>query len=52
MGSKKLDATKRLMGTLVRMRPKPHEDMKLGKKRETSKPISRSTSRKKRNNRG
>jgi hypothetical protein len=23
--------TKRLMGALVRMKPKPHEDMKLGK---------------------
>ena len=26
-----LDETKRLMGALVRMKPKPHEDMKLGK---------------------
>jgi hypothetical protein len=24
--------TKRLMGALVRMKPKPHEDMKVGKK--------------------
>ena len=26
-----LGNTKRLMGALVRMKPKPHEDMKLGK---------------------
>ncbi|MGM4896435.1 hypothetical protein [Tardiphaga sp. 839_C3_N1_4] len=30
---KKLDDTKRLMGALVRMKPKPHEDMKVGKKK-------------------
>jgi hypothetical protein len=28
-----LDETRRLMGALVRMPPKPHEDMKLGKAR-------------------
>jgi hypothetical protein len=39
-----LDATKKLMGALVRMKPKPHEEMKLGKakkkakKRASSKP--------------
>jgi hypothetical protein len=27
----KLAETKRLMGALLRMKPKPHEDMKLGK---------------------
>jgi hypothetical protein len=27
-----LDATKKLMGALVRMKPKPHEEMKVGKK--------------------
>jgi hypothetical protein len=27
---RKIDETKRLMGALVRMKPKPHEDMKLG----------------------
>jgi hypothetical protein len=27
-----LEKTKNLMGTLVRMKPKPHEDMKVGKK--------------------
>jgi len=27
-----LDDTKRLMGALVRMKPKPHEEMKVGKK--------------------
>jgi hypothetical protein len=40
-----LDDTKRLMGALVRMKPKPHEKMKIGKvtppkakKRASSKP--------------
>jgi hypothetical protein len=28
-----LDETKRLMGALVRMKPKPHEDMEVGKKK-------------------
>ena len=27
-----LDETKRFMGALVRMKPKPHEEMKIGKK--------------------
>ena len=27
-----LQDTKRLMGALVRMKPKPHEDMKVGKR--------------------
>lgn len=27
-----LEKTKSLMGSLVRMKPKPHEDMKVGKK--------------------
>ena len=27
-----LGETKRLMGALVRMKPKPHEEMKVGKK--------------------
>jgi hypothetical protein len=31
----KLDDTKRLMGALVRMKPKPHEEMKIGKKNAT-----------------
>jgi hypothetical protein len=31
--SQQLDQTKRLMGALVRMKPKPHEEMKVGKKR-------------------
>jgi hypothetical protein len=31
-----LDETKKLMGALVRMKPKPHEEMKVGKK--SSKP--------------
>jgi hypothetical protein len=28
-----LDDTKHLMGALVRMKPKPHEEMKIGKKK-------------------
>jgi hypothetical protein len=28
-----LETTKKIMGALVRMRPKPHEEMKLGKSR-------------------
>lgn len=32
MVGKELDDTKRLMGALVRMKPKPHEEMKVGKK--------------------
>ncbi len=28
-----LKETKKIMGALVRMKPKPHEEMKLGKKR-------------------
>ena len=27
----RLDETKRLMGALVRMKPRPHEEMKVGK---------------------
>jgi hypothetical protein len=30
--SKEIEATKSLMGALVRMKPKPHEEMKVGKK--------------------
>ena len=29
---KDLDETKKIMGSLVRMPPKPHEEMKLGKR--------------------
>jgi len=34
-GTKKddLERTRSLMGALVRMKPKPHEDMKIGKKK-------------------
>lgn len=32
------DETKRLMGALVRMKPKPHEEMKVGKKMKPEKP--------------
>jgi hypothetical protein len=31
--SSELDQTKRLMGALVRMKPKPHEEMKVRKKK-------------------
>jgi len=33
-----LDQTKKLMGAVVRMKPKPHEEMKVGKKAKKSKP--------------
>jgi len=32
-----MDETRRLMGALVRMKPKPHEEMKLGKKTKAKK---------------
>jgi hypothetical protein len=32
-----IEQTKRLMGALARMKPKPHEDMKLRKKKKPSK---------------
>jgi hypothetical protein len=35
--SKDFDETKRLMGALVRMKPKPHEEMKVGKRVATPK---------------
>jgi hypothetical protein len=33
-----LDATKKLMGALVRMKPKPHEKMKLGEPKKAKSP--------------
>ena len=47
--SKQLDQTKKLMAALVRMPPKPHEEiMKVGKpKREASEPAPRPSSRQK-----
>jgi hypothetical protein len=33
---KEIEETKRLMGALVRMKPKPHESMKVGKKKKAS----------------
>ena len=39
-----LDDTKRLMGALVRMKPKPHEEMKVGKK--VKKPVARKAKKK------
>jgi hypothetical protein len=35
MSKDQMDATKKLMGALVRMKPKPHEEMKVGKKKKT-----------------
>lgn len=37
MAKDNLVGTKALMGALVRMKPKPHEDMKLGKPKKKSK---------------
>ena len=37
-GKDELEKTKSLMGALVRMKPKPHEDMRIGKKAKTKKP--------------
>jgi hypothetical protein len=36
--SGEIQGTKRLMGALVRMKPKPHEEMKVGKKAKKIKP--------------
>lgn len=33
MAKSDLEKTKNLMGALVRMKPKPHEEMKLGKQK-------------------
>lgn len=38
--SKELDETKRLMAALGRMPPKPHEDMRLGKRVTPKRPES------------
>jgi hypothetical protein len=38
---------KRVLGNLLKAPPKPHSEMKLGKKREPGEPGSRSSSRKK-----
>lgn len=35
--SRSLEETKKLMGSLVRMKPKPHEEMKIGKKEKPKK---------------
>ncbi|MET3841572.1 hypothetical protein ABIE49_003650 [Bradyrhizobium sp. OAE829] len=32
-----METTKQLMGALVRMKPKPHEEMKVGKKAKAKK---------------
>jgi hypothetical protein len=39
--SDKIEDTKRLMGALVRMKPKPHEDMKVGKKAKAKRKITK-----------
>jgi hypothetical protein len=36
-----LNETKNLMGALVRMKPKPHEDMKVGKKTKAKRKITK-----------
>lgn len=36
-----LSDTKRLMGALVRMKPKQHEEMKVGKKKATKKSVAK-----------
>jgi hypothetical protein len=35
--SGEIQATKRLMGALARMKPKPHEEMKIGKRESKNK---------------
>lgn len=42
-----IDATKRLMGALLGMKPKPHEDMKIGKPRTKSMTPKRSEAQRK-----
>jgi hypothetical protein len=37
-GCERIGRYRRLIGALVRMKPKPHEDMKVGKKKKKSKP--------------
>jgi hypothetical protein len=41
MSADKLEDTKKLMGALVRMKPKPHEEMKVGKKKAKRKKVKR-----------
>jgi hypothetical protein len=41
MSTDKLEDTKKLMGALVRMKPKPHEEMKVGKKRSPKKKVKK-----------
>jgi len=36
MAGNQIEGTERLMGALVRMKPKPHEEMKVGKKTSTA----------------
>jgi hypothetical protein len=36
-----IEGTKRLMGSLVRMKPKPHEEMKVGKTKKVKKTAKR-----------
>jgi hypothetical protein len=39
--SKEIQATKNLMGALVRMKPKPHDEMKVGKKAKRAATVKR-----------
>jgi hypothetical protein len=43
--SEDLEKTKKLMGSLVRMKPKSHEEMKVGKKKAKKKRASKTTKR-------
>jgi hypothetical protein len=42
VSEKKVDVegTKRLMGALVRMKPKPHDEMKVGKAAKKERPVA------------
>jgi hypothetical protein len=40
---KSLDETRRLMGTLARMKPKPHDQMKVGNKKAAEKATRKTT---------
>ena len=44
---KELEKTKRLMGALLRMPPKPHEEMKLGRRKRNLGKVAKRTKAKK-----
>jgi hypothetical protein len=47
-----LEATKRLMGSLVRMKPKPHDQMKLGRAKDVAESAKKDSSRAKKKKSG